>query len=302
MTERELLLAHLTKAYNKTETELAPFLFEQNEKGEITGLKPDAADQLYKLDADRVTSWKTKSTDQLTKLAAEKTAAINAAWEQRLKEGFGITDDLKGDDLFNKTLEVYKSHAAGDGKGKSSKDYLELESRYKTLESKIGTEFVPKTDFDKFKSDVERQQRLSVAVNQAKQIKAGLKLVIPEDPIIRQTTEKYFDVALMERFDDVEITNDGKIYPLKNGVRIENNNGYAVDFTEIVRETSRQFYQEAKQPPTGGGGGARAGEPGSGGGTGRLAEIQNKLADPNLTNAEKFALMKEAETLKLQKA
>ena len=296
MNERELLIALSTKLFNKTETELMPVLFDVDDKGEVKGLKADADQQLYNLDALRVKGWKDRETEKLTKLAAEKTAAINAVHEARVKELFGISEPLQGDDLYNKVAEVYKA-GSGDGKGKTTKEYLELEGKYKTTEQKlkeweqkVATEYVPKTE-------VERMGRLSQAESYANRVLSSLKLLKDENPIIQQNKVKYFTAELKQRFDDVQQTEDGKLFPLKNGELITNMHNQSVELGEIVKEVALGFWNEEKQPPTGNGGGSNDGGTG---GTGRLAEIDRLLAG-NLDHEQRMALMKEKYALELKK-
>ena len=297
MTEKELLIALSTKIFNKTETELMPVLFDIDEKGEVKGLKPDADQQLYNLDAARVKGWKDRETEKLNKLAAEKTAAINAAHESRIKEMFGIAEPLQGDDLYSKVAELSKA-GIGDGKGKTTKEYLELEGKYKTTEQKlkeweqrVAAEYVPKTE-------VERMGRLSQAESYANRVLSSLKLLKDENATIQQNKVKYFNTELKQRFDDVQQTEDGKLYPLKNGELITNMHNQSVELGEIVKEVALGFWMEEKQPATGNGGGSNDG---GSGGTGRMAEIDRLLASGSLDYEQEMKLRKERFALELKK-
>lgn len=298
-TEKELLFNLLTKAYNKPETEVAQMIYNINEKGEVEGIKDEAPELLLNLDANRVKSWKDRQTETITKAVGEAQASVHTRYETQLREITGITDPLKGDDLINAIKERMTAVAGTSGKGKSSAEYLELEAQKKALEMEIQTKYIPIEKHNEYVNGVERGKRLSVAEREAIQVKSKLPLIYPEQEYIRKNLDNAFIKALNERYDDVELTNDGKIYPLKNGQRIENSNGYAVELSEIVKETALGFYPEAKQQPTGNAGNGSNGNNGSGSNV--IDDIQKKLADPNLPYAERMSLLTQLEAEKLKK-
>ncbi len=298
MTEKELLIGLATKIFNKTDTELQSIIFDVNETGDVAGIKPDALDQLYNMDANRVKSWKDKQTEVATKVANEKTASVNGYWENVLKTNFAITEDLKGEDLANKVAEMHKANATGTGKGKNSAEYLELESKHKAtdkmlkdMEARLQTEYIPKTE-------MARLNRLYEADSYANSIRAGMGLIADENPTIEQNKQKYFQMELKQRFDDIQRTEDGKYYAVKNGNRIENANGHAVELSEIVKEVATGFWAIKKQDPKGNGGNNNNN---GGGGTGRIAEIDARLQVKDITPAEKYSLLLEKEKMLLEK-
>lgn len=300
MTEKEILLSLVTKAYNKTETEINNLLYEVDEKGTVTGLKTDAAEQLINLDNSRVKTWKDRNTETIDKAVKEATGKAYGYYEGVIRDKFKLPAEKKGDELIAEMDNVLKQWQSGDGKGKNSKEYLELETRYKDIETKykeisgkIGTEFIPKTE-------VERSSRLSMADKQAMNVISSMKLIKPESETIQQNLNKAFLNDLRGRYDDIEMTSDGKIFAFKDGKRIENAHGHAVTLDEIVREVALGYYQEAKQDPRGnagnGGGGGN-----SGGANTQLSDIDKALADPNITWEQKAALYKQKQELSLKK-
>jgi len=301
MDEKQVLISLLTKAYNKTETEIAQMLYDVSADGKAVTLKANATALLYELDAARVNTWKKRNTDSMTQLANEKTAQINAAWEQRIKDGFNIAEDLKGDDLFNKALELHKATATGTGKGKNSAEYIDLESRYnqsqtkiKDLEGRIVKDYIPKTE-------AERMARLYDADNYANRVLSSLPLIPDEDPLRQQTKMKYFNIELKQRYDDIQRSENGNFYAFKGGKSIENASGHAVELSEIIKEVALGFWPQKKQDPKGNGDPNKIGQTGTGG-TGRMAELQAIISDPNKSQAERYAAMKELERLKLEPA
>lgn len=293
MTEKEILLQLVTKAYNKTETEIQEMIYETSEDGSVK-VKDNAHEFLLNLDAGRVNAWKTRQTESMTKLANEKTASINSSWEQLLKEQFAITDDLRGQELVEKIKTI---QIPSDGKGKSTKEYIELESKHQQLIKEIESKYIPIEKFNEFKNGVEVNHRKNVLRSRANDLRSSMQLIYPENETIKNNLVKAFNEDLLNRFDDAEILEDGKIYPLKGGQRIENSNGYAVEYSEIVREVASGYFQEAKQTPTGNGGNRNDQEPAKT----NIAQLEAKLNDQNLTNAQKLTIMTEIEKLKLQK-
>lgn len=299
MTERELLIGFLTKSLNKTETELQSMLFDVNEKGEIAGIKEGADQVLYEQEAARTKAWKDKITATASSVANEKTAQINGAWESRIKETFGITDDLKGDDLFVKVSDTYKTASAGTGKGKNSAEYLELEGKHKqlqntyaSLEQAMKTDYVPRTE-------IERLNRMAAADNYVMSVFNGMKLVKDDDATIEETKMANFKRDLMSQFDDITRTDDGKYYGMKDGKRIENEFGHGVELSEHVKAMTRKYWKEAKQDPKGNGGNNNNA---AGGGVGKLAELEAKMNRPGIPAAELYQLSLEYEQEKLNAA
>lgn len=268
---KQLLYNVLTKTHNLTESELDNLLFEKDADGKVTDkVNEAAANVLIERDAQRVKSWKDKQTDSMTRQANELTAKINGSWEKALGENFTFTTDKKGDEF----LAAFKDHLSAMNAGK--KDLAKPEDvkrtpTYLELEASIKNNYVPKPDYEKavnefttYKTTQERSGRINIALHKGGEILQGLSLVKHEVPTIQENITRAFNSALQSRFDDVEITQDGKIYPIKDGKRIENQNGHAVDYTEIVRETALGFWAEAKQAATGNAGNKN--EPGAGGG------------------------------------
>jgi hypothetical protein len=284
--EKELLFSLLTKAYNKTEAEITPLLYDTSETGETT-LKTDANEQLLSLDANRVNSWKTKQGEVITKAVGEATAKTHGYWENNLKTKFAIDADVRGEELLIEVENRMKQVSAGDGKGKNSKEYLELEAQKRTLENELKTNYVPLKEYEKLTFNIEKDKRLSVADNVAMTTLNNLKLLGHEDTIIQSNLTEAFRNKLASKFDDIEITEDKKVFPLKGGQRIENNNGYAVELQEIVKEIALGYWREVKQPATGNGDGNKSQSQSSA----SIAEMERKLNDPATSPEERYSLL-----------
>jgi len=293
--EKELLINLATKAYNKTPDEIEALIYAKDDEGNVT-INPQASELLLSLDSNRIQSLKDRQTELITAKVNETTAKINTSWENTIKSKYGITDDVRGEELLTKLDERMTAAAGTDGKGKTSKEYLELEQRYKQLETDLSQKYVPKSELEKFVFKTERETRVNSTIEQAEKIRQALPLIYPEDPTIRMNIEKSYIQTLMQKFDDIEQTEDGKIYLKKGGNRIENANGYAVELSEIVAETARGFFSFAKQQPTGNGGNGNGAA-----GTNDLALLKQKLSDPNVAWAERVEIHKKiAELQKTQ--
>jgi hypothetical protein len=296
MTEREVLLANITKTHNLSEEEAIKLLYDKGEDETFT-LKSEANEILYSLETKRVKSFKDSNTETINRVANEKTGQINASWERRIKEQFGITDDLKGDDLWNKAVEAHKALAAGKGKDKNSPEYIELEMKaQKTAkeladyQAKIESDYVPKTEVD-------RRVRLYDNFNYADQVLAHCKFIPDDDAIREQTKRNYFKQELSSRFDDVQ-TIDGKRIAFKNGERLNNNLGHPVLYDDIVKEVGLLFWPIAKQSATGNGDQRNNG--GGADGTGRMAQLKAIIDNPQTQTLERFNAQKELAKLELE--
>ena len=300
MTEKDILYSLATKAFNKTETEINNLLYDVDEKGAVTGIKSDAIDQLLSLDNSRVKTWKDNQTATITKAVNEANGKAYGYWENIVRDKLKLPADKKGEELIAEFDNALKQMQTGDGKGKNSKEYLELETKFKDLETqykdisgKIGTEYIPKTE-------VERSSRLSLADKHAMNVISSMKLIKPENETIQQNLNKAFLADLRGRYDDIEMTSDGKVFAFKDGKRIENAHGHAVILDEIVKEVALGYYQEAKQQPTGNSGNG-SNNNNAGQGTPALADIERELAAPNLPYEKRIELIKKKQELLLKK-
>ncbi len=285
MTEAEILLHVFTKISGKTDVELSPIIYEFDAEGKPKGLKPDAAERLLDIEAQRVSAWNKRQGETVTRERDAAAAKAHAEWENRLREKYKLPSDKKGDDLILELDNYMKTLSTTDGKGKNTKEYLELETKYTDLEKKhnevvgkIGTEYIPKTE-------VERSSRLGMADKHAMTVLSSMKLVRPEDEKIQQNLNKALLKDLRDRYDDIEITSDGKVFAFKDGKRVENKLGHAVELSEIVHEVALGYYQEAKQGPTGNGGKVDAG---GGGGAVSVTQFDAIINDPNATYEAKM--------------
>lgn len=287
MTEAEVLIAGITKQYNKTEDEAKAIVYEYDEAGAVKGIHPEALNRIYSLDEQRVASWKTRQSDTVTKAVNEAVGKTHGFYETKLKTQFAIDSDLKGEELLTEVENRMKVLASGDGKGKNSKEYLELEGKQAQLikqladfDTKIKTDYVPK-------SEVERASRLSEGDRYASQVVSSLNLLYDEDKTIQQNKMKYFNIELKSRFDDVRPSEDGKkYYVFKDGQRVENASGHAVEYSEIIKEVALGFWPVIKQNTTGNGNNNP--NTGGGGSAPEYTAWQKIIDNPASTPAEKY--------------
>ena len=245
---KELLLGFLTKAYNRTEDEIASLIFNGDE------LKENALQSLIDLDAQKVKRLKEENTKMFDNGYKKAQKEVLTDYEKKLKTTFGVEEELIGDDLINKIKET--ATAQGKGKVKELTDdeikkhptFLDYERKWKKEKEEAVT--AKENEFVTFRSQIERSEKINKVRARANDIFGVMKPILPAD-VTKAEKQK---ILFFKQFDeyDYEISNDKDIFMIKDGKRLENSNGYPILLDDFVKERIQDVYELQKQDAKGG--------------------------------------------------
>lgn len=251
----EILNGFLQRAHNLPETEVAEILYPKSDDGTYNTavLKEDALEKLLALDAARVASLtKPVDTTEVYNKAVQKTEAeIHGKWEKRLRDAYPSVDPerkLKGEELLNAVKAAQQqSSSYNPDQIKKTDEYLSLERQMReALEAK---EQELNTRVQEIQSQFQRQQVWGDMSKVIREQFMGLNPVLPEDSAKAQRLVDDF----VQKFKDYEWqrTENGRILPLQNGQRINNQHGHAMYLEDLVAGTGNLYFDFKKQEATG---------------------------------------------------
>lgn len=251
----DILNGFLQKAYNLPENEVAEALYPKSDDGtyNTTVLKEDALDKLLQFDAARVANLsKPVDTTEVYNKAVKKTEAeVHGTWEKRLRDAYPAVDPdkkLKGEDLLNAVKAAQQqSSSYNPDQIKKTDEYLLLERQMReALEAK---EQELSTRVQEIQTQFQRQQVWGDMSKVIREKFMGLNPVLPEDQAKAQ--RQVDDFVLKFKDYEWQKTEDGRILPLQNGQRINNQHGHAMFLEDLVAGTGNLYFDFKKQEATG---------------------------------------------------
>lgn len=217
-----------------------------NADGELV---PEAWSVLANKDKERIRRLKDEHKDELTSKFNEGHAKAKkeerAKFEDEIRQHFGVESKSMGVDLIKDVLAT------------GTKDDVKTHPEYIALEKKLHNDFIPKQDydvvkgeFDKFKSQVERDKVFGRVKSDAKAIFYGLNPKLPSDKGRALNQERDF-LAKLEGF-GYQVQDDSNHVILdKEGKRLVNENMNPITFPELVKSLTLQYFDVETQPPAG---------------------------------------------------
>jgi len=238
--EKNLLVGVLTKTLNKTDEEVSDLLYQKADDSDEVTLKEGALDLVLDADAQRVSNLKKSAkpdekvlTDQYLKGKKEGKAELEA----ELRSAAGIETSAIGLDLVKEVVNhLSDCNIPTDEQIKAHPLYVALEK-----------ERVPKedynklnTDFEEFKSNLDKTQRLSRIKNDVLSILPTFNPVISENQVVAQTRQQDF----LQKFEgyEYELQEDGNHIIKRNGSRIEDPHGNPIKFKDFVKDVAALNY------------------------------------------------------------
>lgn len=212
-------------------------------------IKSEAWDTFASRDKERIRRLKDEHKDDLTTKFNEGHAKAKreerAKFEDEIRSHFGIESNAQGLDLIKDALSV------------GSKDDVRTHPEYLALEKKLQNEFIPKDDFeiikseyDTYKTQVERDKVFGRVKTDAKTIFHGLNPILPKDQKRASNQETEF-LNKLEQY-DFQLQPDGSHVVLtKEGKRLTNDNENPVGFTELVKNLTLAYFDVQTQEPAG---------------------------------------------------
>ena len=258
----EIIESLVGKTLNLPKDKLAEILYE----ADGTTIKADAVDKLAEIDAQRIKAIKDAHKEELTRMHddgySKGKGESLSKWEKQLKEELGLQSDAKGIDLVKEAISK-------NTKIEIDEEKIKLHPKYLELEKKLNGEYMPKSEYDKVKSEYDEFKKLIETTNINNAVKRdailifkSLKPVLSKDPVKAANQESDFVNKLVSH--EFELQTDGNHIIKVNGKRLETANGYPVSFADFVKSEAQKYYDFEQQDPRGNAGNGGAG--GSGGG------------------------------------
>ena len=235
----EIIKTLAVKVYGMADAEVQS-LFEAD--GE---LKSDAVETLAKKDAELKKdlqkrlkeAHKAELTQKWNDAYSEAKKVERQKLEQEIKEKYGVETDKFGVDLVDEIVSL-ASKKTGDVK--THPDYIKLE---RTLQN----EFVPKTEYEKIKTEydefgrkVQKDKVIGRVTDDARKLFRGLRPVLSKDP--KKAANQEADFLNKFHSFDYELQEDGNHVVIKDGKRLENQNLNAIGFPELVKTMASEFF------------------------------------------------------------
>jgi len=245
MEIKDLLYGVLTKTLNMTDEEVSALLYTDAEDSEELVLKDDALKLVLDADVSRVDKIRKAVKPDPERLKNEYKRGAKETmegFENDVRDYFKADIDAKGLDLIkaihNEATKSKKSLTDDDVKKHPL--YLELEKNripkeeYETL----------KTEFDDFKSNQAKNERLSIIKKDVMSHFNTLNAIQSKNPQVATTRLNDF-LSKFENY-DYEVAEDGNHLIMKNGSRLEDEHGNPVKFKDFVGSTASLNYDFAE--------------------------------------------------------
>lgn len=291
MSEKDLLLGLLSKTLNKTPEELQELLYQKTGNNGDIALREEALDLLLSEEEKRIGKIKGDTKPSKEQLEGQYKRGIKEKaeeFENFIRKDQGFESDLTGKDLLKAYAEhIQKSVKTGlsDEKFRLDPRFIEAEKKWKAImEDETGK---IKTEFDHFKSGVEKNQKFSIVSRDIRKTFEGLKPVLSENPVVRENQINEF----IDKFKgyDYDLADDNNHVISKEGKRLDGKLGYPVKFTEFVSEQAKSYFDFHKQEKKDG----AAGTQGQAGGNITIPKSEqeyNKMINNAKTPQERIAV------------
>jgi hypothetical protein len=238
-----VLMSFITKAYNKTESELNDLISDE------TGVKQDAFENLLTLDSAKVKKLKSDSQTMFDKGYQKAEAEIKSKAEKSFKEKTGFNDDAENfEELLDKYVEqqAKKTTQATDDDVKKSQAYLSLEKEF----TKFKGESIPKADHEKFVNEITRKEKLSKVKEIALKLRNEVNFEKADNPTVQGKRDDYFLRDITDEY-DFEPAGENDFIIIKDGKRMEDEHGNLIKFSDFVSKKTAEHFVILKQSAKG---------------------------------------------------
>ena len=236
----------ITKAYNKTETEIDALVLD--ESGEVS---ESAFENLLQIDTAKVKKLKGDGQGMFDKGYQKAEAEIKTKVEKSFKEKTGFDGDYETtEDLF----DAFITENAAKPKTKLTDDDVKKHPAYLALEK----ERVPKSDLEKvtgefetYKQSVARNEKMSGIKSKVKNKFETFNVAPIENPVVKNKRLELF----LKEFDDYDYEMDGEnIIIIKDGKRLEDDHGNLIPLDDLISKKVNEHFEILVQSPKGGAG------------------------------------------------
>lgn len=260
---KNIFLEFLGKTLNRPADEVAALIYKNGDDGKLTeDVSESALENLLKADSERVQSLKGKDGPTFDDgHKAGKKEAMEAL-EKRLRRHYAFEGEARDADALISAI------VAQSVKAETDEDKIKVSSAYLALEKKMADAIeATKAEWEGKVKEIEtqtaRNARLTTARENAKAILNSLNPVLPSNPAAAERQVNAF-MSVLADLDFEE--KDGTIILSKNGKRVENAQGYPVNFDDFVKSEATNFFDFKQQEQAGNAG--NSGSASGNGGTG----------------------------------
>lgn len=241
----KVLTALLSKAYNLTSEQAAELLKKSDEEQET---------EVLALDAARVKEWKEAATKRFDDGHKKGKSESLTAHEKGLREKYGISEPLTGDDLIGAIITAESEKAGKGGKPgevtpeaiRKHPEYLKMEAKFKDELNKANTDWEGK--YKEAEGRFNKQNKFSQIRSKALDLLDSLNPVLSADKA-KAARQKGDFIRDLESY-DFDITDDGKVLVLdKDGSPLQDQHGHTRSFEDFAKElaSSRYDFADASQ-------------------------------------------------------
>lgn len=240
-----VLMSFITKAYNKTETELNELIEDE------TGVKDDAFENLLTIDSSKVKKLKGDGQLMFDKGYQKAEAEIKTKAEKTFKEKTGFNEDAE---TFEELIEKYVADQGTKNKKSTLTDddvkkHPLFLAKEKELQ-KVISESIPKAEHEKFVSEITRKEKLSKVKSAALKLRNEILFEKAENPAVQSKRDEYFLNDVTDGL-DFEENGDNDFVIVKDGKRLEDDHGNPIKFSDFVTGKTSEHFVILKQTPKG---------------------------------------------------
>jgi hypothetical protein len=163
--------------------------------------------------------------------------------EKLLKEKFSVESDKEGQELIDDIVEQHNKKSSNKGKEITDDDvkkhaaFLKMETDFKNQIKTIKEE--NETKIKELTAAQTRKAMLDKVTKDALVKFKAMNPVLSDDPA-RAAEQENLLLEKISGYDYEEV--DGKFVPMKDGKRIENEFGHALEFDDLVKNTTTRYF------------------------------------------------------------
>lgn len=233
----------LAKTLNRPDEEIAELLYTKSDEGETT-LKDDAETLALGLIQDKIQGIKeeakTKQKDIADNFHKKGLKEASEKIESDIREKYGLESESQGIELIDELVERFKVEDS-----KLTPEKIKLTDTYREREKQLrkeATEIVKskEAEIEQLKADFANKQVWDKVSKDIESILMEKNPVLPKNQRARQNLKEVFLNSFSEY--EWQLADDGNHVPVKNGERVEDNLGNALQFRPLIESRIPDFF------------------------------------------------------------
>lgn len=228
-----------------SEDEVKQIIYE-NPDDEEPKLRKGAAKDLVTRDANRIKKIKEEAEDKVTTAfddgAKKREAIIKTKFDNDFIAKTGYKGDKQGmEAVMDHIQHIQKGNLGDPEKVKMSPTFIEAEKKWKQEKEEAENKW--KGELEEFKGKVNKDKTMGVVKEKALKVFLGQNPVLSQNPDVAENQKKTF----LSGFDNMEFTVQGEgdkatIIPMRDGKRLETENGHPIEFEGLVKERTQKLF------------------------------------------------------------